>query len=400
MDKIFGVDHFQNEISWKRTTTKNDYQQGATNWPRIRDVLLHYRKGEVRDVTFHQPFTSYSDEYVSKKYNHHDAEGRAYMLDNLTAPGAGSRGHPQYEFMGVIRYWRYNKEKMQALFDEGRVVQPSPGAVPRYKRYLDEMKGIAIGDTWDDIPPINSMAEERMGYPTQKPLALLERIISASSNPGDVVFDPFCGCGTAVVGAEKLGRRWIGIDITYIALDLMIARLLKDFGLQRGKEYDVLGDPKDEYSARKLFEESPKQFEIWAVGLVAGVPQPEKSGDKGVDGKVYFMDLAGKLQWAVAQVKGGHLTPSMVRDFETVIQNNKAAMGFFICLDCPTKGMQTEAEELGFFDSPSGRKIPKLQVRTIKELLEGKEFDFPKGYSLRSSGKKLLREGEQTDLGL
>jgi site-specific DNA-methyltransferase (adenine-specific) len=322
------------------------------------------------------------------------------MLDNLTAPGAGSRGHPQYEFMGVIRYWRYNKEKMQALFDEGRVVQPSPGAVPRYKRYLDEMKGIAIGDTWDDIPPINSMAEERMGYPTQKPLALLERIISASSNPGDVVFDPFCGCGTAVVGAEKLGRRWIGIDITYIALDLMIARLLKDFGLQRGKEYDVLGDPKDEYSARKLFEESPKQFEIWAVGLVAGVPQPDKSGDKGVDGKVYFMDLAGKLQWAVVQVKGGHLTPSMVRDFSHVIERDKAAMGFFICLDCPTKGMQTEAEELGFFDSPSGRKIPKLQVRTVKELLEGKEFDFPKGYSLRSSGKKLLREGEQTDLGL
>lgn len=240
-----------------------------------------------------------------------------------------------------------------------------------------------------------------MGYPTQKPLALLERIIQASSNPGDVVLDPFCGCGTAVVASEKLGRRWIGIDVTFIAIDLMISRLAKDFDLKRKKDYDVIGDPKDVYSAHKLFEESPKQFEIWAVGLVAGVPQPEKSGDKGVDGKVYFTDLDGKLQWAVCQVKGGHLTPSALRDFAHVIERDKAAMGFFICLETPTKGMYQEAEEIGFFTAPSGRKIPKLQIRTIKELLEDKAFDFPSGYSLKSgSGKKLTREGEQAKLEL
>jgi site-specific DNA-methyltransferase (adenine-specific) len=242
---------------------------------------------------------------------------------------------------------------------------------------------------------------EHMGYPTQKPLALLERIINASSNPGDVVLDPFCGCGTAVVAAERLGRQWIGIDITYIALDLMIARLLKDFGLKRDKNYDVKGDPKDVYSAHQLFEQSPKQFEIWAVGLVAGVPQPEKSGDKGVDGKVYFGDENSKLGWAVCQVKGGHLTPSAIRDFSHVIERDKAGMGYFICLDTPTKGMYREAEELGFFDSPSGRKIPKLQIRTIKELLEGKEFDFPMGWSLKSGGgKRLSRANEQTPLDL
>jgi hypothetical protein len=293
----------------------------------------------------------------------------------------------------------FDQDGIDKLVAEDRIYWTKNG-IPRLKRYLDEAPGVALQSVWTDIPPVNSQAIEAQGYPTQKPLALLERIISASSNPGDLVFDPFCGCGTAVVAAEKLGRKWIGIDITFIAIDLMIARLLKDFGLKRNEDYDVLGDPKDAYSAHKLFEESPKQFEIWAVGLVAGVPQPEKSGDKGVDGKVYFMDLQQKLQWAVCQVKGGHLTPGVIRDFAHVIERDKAAMGFFICLDMPTKGMYQEADELGFFDSPSGRKIPKLQIRTIKELLDGKEFDFPKGYSLKSGGKKMAREGEQVEMGL
>lgn len=284
---------------------------------------------------------------------------------------------------------------------QGRLIFPANlGGRIRLKRYLDEAPGMPVGNIWDDIPPLHAHAAERMGYPTQKPLALLERIICASSNPGDIVFDPFCGCGTAVIAAEKLGRKWIGIDITFIAIDLMISRLAKDFGLKRRDDYDVLGDPKDAYSARKLFEESPKQFEIWAVGLVAGVPQPDKSGDKGIDGKVYFQDLEGKLQWAVCQVKGGHLTPSVICDFAHVIEREKAAMGYFICLETPTKGMYREAEELGFFDSPSGRKIPKLQIRTIKELIDGNEFDFPKGYSLKSGGKRLVRKGEQGELGL
>ncbi len=247
-----------------------------------------------------------------------------------------------------------------------------------------------------------AQARERLGYPTQKPLALLERIISASSSPGDLVLDPFCGCGTAVVAAEKLGRRWIGIDITYIAIDLIISRLAQDFGLKRDKDYQVIGDPKDAYSARKLFEESPKQFEIWAVGLVQGLPQPDKVADKGVDGKVYFQDLEGKLQWAVCQVKGGHLNPSMVRDFAHVIERDKAALGFLICLEALTKGMYQEAEALGFESAPSGRKIPRLQIRTIRELLdERKEFDFPKGYSLKSGpSKRLTRKSEQPALGL
>lgn len=186
------------------------------------------------------------------------------------------------------------------------------------------------------------------------------------------------------------------------SVDLMISRMAGDFDLKRNKDYDIIGDPKDAYSARKLFEQSPKQFEIWAVGLAQGLPQPGKVGDRGIDGKVYFQDLEGKLQYAVCQVKGGHLTPSAIRDFSHVIEREKAAMGFLICLDTPTKGMYNEAEETGFFIAPSGRKIPKLQIRTIKELLEeGEEFDFPQGYSLKSgSGKRLTKDLDQAKLGI
>lgn len=225
MDAIFNIRNFQNEISWKRTTTKSDFRQGAKNWPRIRDVLLHYAKDVERQAVFHQPFTAYSEEYIASKYHHQDTDGRKYMLDKLTAPGMGSRGHPQYEFMGVNRYWTYNRKKMEQLALEGRIIQPSLGAVPRYKRYLDEVKGIAIGDTWDDISAINSMAQERLGYPTQKPIALLERIIQASSNEGDIVLDPFCGSGTTIHAAQKIRRQWIGIDISPVAISLIEKRL-------------------------------------------------------------------------------------------------------------------------------------------------------------------------------
>jgi adenine specific DNA methylase Mod len=224
MDAIFGVPNFLNEVVWKRTTTKNDYVQGATNWPRIHDVLLCYGKNSP-DAIFNQPFTALGEDYIRTHYHLQDENGRHYQLDNLTAPGAGMRGHPTYEFMGVTRYWRYNKTKMEGLLAKGRIVQPKPGAVPRYKRYLDEMKGVALGDMWWDISAINSQAQERLGYPTQKPEALLERIIAASSNEGDIVLDPFCGCGTAVAVAQRLNRRWIGIDITHLAVNLIKQRL-------------------------------------------------------------------------------------------------------------------------------------------------------------------------------
>lgn len=186
-----------------------------------RTTFCSGRATALRRARFHQPFTPYSGEYLAVKYRHRDPDGRQYRLDNLTAPGAGSRGHPKYELMGVTRYWRYGAEKMQRLVAEGRVVQTKPGTVPQYKRYLDEMPGIAVTDAWEDIDPINSQAQERLGYETQKPEALLERIIETSTNPGDLVLDPFCGCGTTIAAAQRLGRKWIGIDIAYAAISVI-----------------------------------------------------------------------------------------------------------------------------------------------------------------------------------
>ena len=234
MDAVFGVGNCQNEIAWRRTHTKNDVIQGATNWPRIHDVLLQYRASGEQQL-FNQPYESLSAERIERHYRHiEEATGRRYRLDDLTAPGAGTRGHPQYEIMGVTRYWRYNKNKMAALIEAGRVVQTAPGRVPRCKRYLDESKGTAIGDVWGDIPPVNSQAMERTGYPTQKPLALLDRIIRASSDEGATILDPFCGCATACISAERLHRQWVGIDISPKAADLVVSRMREELGLFYG----------------------------------------------------------------------------------------------------------------------------------------------------------------------
>ena len=213
MDSIYGSQNFRSEITWKRSSAHSDTRQGRRQHGRIHDVLLYYTKSD--QWTWNPIYTDYDPEYIEKFYKYVEPGTNCmYTLDNLTGPGGASKGNPQYEVMGVTRYWRYSEERMQELIDAGRVVQRKSGAVPRYKRYLDEMPGVPLQDQWTDIPPIASQAKERIGYPTQKPLALLERIIRASSNEDDVVLDPFCGCATACVAAENLGRRWIGIDIS------------------------------------------------------------------------------------------------------------------------------------------------------------------------------------------
>ena len=376
LDSIFGNENFLNEISWKRTTTKSDFRQGAKNWPRIHDIIIVYAKNTLKFTTYYQPFSNYEDDYIKAKYNKVDDKGRHYMLDNLTAPGAGSRGHPQYEFMGITRYWRYGREKMEQLFNEGKIVQPSPGAVPRYKRYLDEMRGISIGDFWGDISAINSQAQERLGYPTQKPLALLERIIQASSNPGDVVLDPFCGCGTAVHAARKLGRRWIGIDITHLAISLIEKRLKDAFP---GIAFEVHGTPKDLAGARDLAKRDKYQFQWWAVSLVSAVPYggKKKGADTGIDGLIYFKTGKNITEKAIVSVKGGgNVNVAMVRDLAHVVDREQAKIGVFITLTEPTKPMQVEAVKAGFYETDYG-KYPKVQIITIEQLLGGQKPQMP-----------------------
>ena len=228
MDSIYGQGNFRSEIIWKRTTAHNDGTQGRRQHGRVHDILLFYTKSD--QWTWNTIYTDYEPEYVARFSLIEPDTNRRYTLDNLTGPGGASKGNPQYEVMGITRYWRYSEERMQQLIAAGRVVQSRPGAVPRYKRYLDEMPGLPLQDSWADISPINSQAKERIGYPTQKPLALLDRIIKASSNGGDVVLDPFCGCATACVAAENLGRRWIGIDISPKAVELVNMRLQQSMG--------------------------------------------------------------------------------------------------------------------------------------------------------------------------
>jgi adenine-specific DNA-methyltransferase len=224
-DEVFGVDAFVNEIVWKRQTAHSDVSQGAEHLGRLHDVLFLYLKGQR--AAWNMQFTPYDEKYVAAKYPYtEDETGRRYGLWDMTGPGGEAKGNPRYEVMGVTRYWRFSQERMAALLEEGRVVQPSDGAVPRYKRYLDEMPGVPLQDIWTDVSAINSQAGERVGYPTQKPLSLMERIIKLSSNEGDLVADLFCGSGTTAVAAERLGRRWIAADLGRFAIHTTRKRLL------------------------------------------------------------------------------------------------------------------------------------------------------------------------------
>lgn len=391
MDAVFENRNYVNEISWKRTTAKADYQQGAVHFPRVRDIILRYAKDESELDVFHQPFAAYDAEYVSTKYRHKDSEGRLYRLDNLTGPGGAAKGNAFYEVMGIERHWRYSKENMEALIAEGRIIQTKPGTVPQYKRYLDEMPGVPVSEDWDDIRPVNSQAQERLGYPTQKPVALLERIISASSNPGDIVLDPFCGCGTTVHAAQKLDRQWIGIDITHLSISLIEKRLKDAF---EGIKFEVHGTPKDLDGARDLSNRDKYQFQWWAVSLVDAVPfgGKKKGADGGIDGHIFFRSGAKTVEKAIVSVKGGGVGVKDIRELIAVVDRERAKIGVYISLEAQTEPMKREAAAAGLYDGPTG-KVPKLQLFTIEELFAGKKPQIP----LMERGFKAAAREERND---
>ncbi|MGB9407669.1 MAG: DNA methyltransferase, partial [Terracidiphilus sp.] len=304
-----------------------------------------------------------------------------YRLGDLTGPGGAAKGNPSYEVMGVTRFWRYTKEKMEKLILEGRVVQTKPGAVPSYKRYLDEMEGVPIQDIWTDIGPIGAQAQERLGYPTQKPEALLERIIKASSNEGDLVLDPFCGCGTTVQVAQRLNRCWIGIDITHLAIGLIKKRLSDAFGPEIKSTYDVIGEPTDLAGAGQLAAEDKYQFQWWELGQVGARPAEQKKGaDRGIDGRLYFHDdESGQSKQIIFSVKAGGVSVPQIRDLAGVLGREKAEIGVFITFEEPTKPMLREAAEAGLYKSGPLDKAsyPRLQILTIQQILDGKQPDYP-----------------------
>jgi len=388
MDAVFDPRHFVNEIIWKRTTAHSDAKQGSQHFGRTHDVLLFYSKGD--DYTWNPQYGKHDPEYIESHYTQVDESGRRYRWDNLTGPGGAAKGNPFYEVLGVKAYWRYSKTRMQDLIDKGLVAIPPKGKIPALKRYLDEQAGRPVGDTWTDIPAINSQAQERLGYPTQKPESLLERIIKTSSNQGDVVLDPFCGCGTAIAASHKLGRPWIGIDITQPAIVVVKQRLAR-LGLVENKDYrGGIGEPVSVPDAEVLAAENPYQFQWWALGKVNARPTDERKGpDRGIDGRLYFFDdqKGSDARQIVFSVKAGALKATAIRDLRGVMAREGAEIGVLLSMADPTRSMRVEAASAGFYTSPWGRH-PRLQILTVAELLAGKKIDYPPAAQVNITYKK------------
>lgn len=370
LDAIFGPTNFRNEISWRRSNPKSLV---SVNFPNCRDVILRYSRGPR--PTFNMIYETHDPEYVRKAYKYEDERGR-YRLLPLLNPN-DDRPNLTYEFLGVTRVWRWTKERMEQAYSDGIVVQVKPGAVPQYKKYLADSLGRTITDNWDDIE--QAAGNETLGYPTQKPVALLERIINASSNPGDVVLDPFCGCGTAVAAAQKLDRRWVGIDITYLAIDLIQKRLRHTYGDEIRDMFRVHGIPADVDGARALFATNPFDFERWAVSLVDGRPNDKQVGDRGIDGRVLFPTAVDRLGLMLVSVKGGAtVNPSMVRDLVGTVRTERAEMGLLITLAEPTRGMRDAAEKAGTYSHDlTGRTFKRVQIITVAELLANNRPAMP-----------------------
>ncbi len=392
LDAVFGKENFRNEIIWKRASAHSDARQGAKHFGRVTDTIFFYSR-EMHS-TWNQQYRPYDEKYVERDYRRIDQDGRRYRIDNIQGPGGAAKGNPYYEVMGVSRHWRYSKERMAQLIQEGRIVQTRPGAVPQLIRYLDEMPGMPVQNLWDDLPSINNRQHEYLGYPTQKPLALLERIINASSNPGDVVLDPFCGCGTAIAAAEKLGRRWIGIDITYLAVTVMKQRLRDQFGPELA--FTVIGDPQDAPSARRLFDDSPYQFQWWAVdklGINARPFQGKKKGsDGGIDGEFFYSDERGRAVRGIIQVKGGKTGSRDIRDLRGTMEREKVDLAIFVSNQTPTPDMKRDAAAAGMIFSPlTGRHHPRIQMLTVDELFDDRRPDIPFAQSAHAKAPRIQK---------
>lgn len=402
LDAIFGPKAFLGEIIWRRTaahvTTKR--------WPRLHDVILHFAK-DAPTVAFNPQKVPADEGWVAREYRHEDERGR-YMTDNLTGAGTtnGPSGQPWRGIdpagIGAGRHWRYVPETLDRLDAEGRIYWPPRGKYPKLKQYLSESGGTSIGDLWTDISVIGRTDAERLGYPTQKPEALLERIIAAGSNPGDWILDPFCGCGTTIAAAQKLDRRWIGIDVTHLSIALMKYRLEAMFP---GIELEVRGEPKDVDSARQLALDDRYQFQWWALSLVRAKPLGQKSGgktgkkgsDKGIDGVINFIDDRGsKPKRMLVQVKSGKVKSGDIRDLRGTVEREGAAMGVFITLESSSRDMKTEAVSAGFYHSQGwGQDYPKIQILTIEDLLHGAELKMPPQHGTFKEAQRVRANAEE-----
>ena len=397
LDAVFDKRGFINEIIWKRYGSHNDVGQGSKHFGRTNDTILYYSKSDKR--TWNQQFVPLSEKYINETYSKIDEKsGERFTTTPLTGPGGVEKGNPVFEWNGHTRAWRYNKETFQRLHDEGNLYYSKTG-YPRQKLYLKDSKGVPVQSLWTDINSLSGAHAERLGYPTQKPVALLERIIKASSNEGDLVLDPFCGCGTTIHAAEKLNRRWIGIDITHLAVGLIRRRLIDAFPQA---EFDVAGVPKDVGGARELAAQDKHQFQLWVLSMIDAQPFKggRKGADGGVDGYLYFKPDGRLTEKAVVSVKGGdHVDVKMIRDLIATVDRERAKLGVFLTLANPTKPMVTEAAAAGLYESPLHGKFPKIQILTVESLFEGHRPEMP--FRDPSIFKQAKREvGEDRQMGL
>lgn len=413
LDAVFGPTRFMNNIVWQRSDTHNDARR---QFPSTSDHILLYSKGD--EPTFHTQYVGHAEKTLRDWYSYldlpdgttrrmtlHEREtqqiplgARRFNTDNMTSPNP--RPNMMYEYKGYsypAKGWRYSRETMEELDAKGLLLFPKdPKGRIMFKRYLDEQKGAVLGDVWTDISQLRGATAERLGYPTQKPEALLERIITASSSEGAVILDPFCGCGTTIAAAEKLKRRWIGVDITHLAIGLIRTRLRDTYG--DTVRFEVIGEPTTVEDAEELAKTDPYQFEWWALGLVgARKAEPKKGADKGIDGRLFFHDGTMGTRQAIFSVKAGHVTSSQVRDLVGVITREKAELGVLISFEEPTREMRKEAASAGFFEA-WGNKYPKVQLVTVGELLGGKTIDMPRMTGSNRTFKQApKRKGKKED---
>lgn len=375
MDAVYGPSMFRSEVIWKRTSAHSS----AKRYGPVHDTLLFYSKSD--SYAWNRIFEPYNPAYLETFFDQQDKDGRRWKRMDLT--GAGVRhGETGQKWRGIDvtakgRHWAYPPSTLDKLDRDGRVHWPQKkGGMPRLKQYPEDLPGVPLQDVWADISPMHNLSRERLGYPTQKPEALLERIIAASSNEGDTVLDPFCGCGTTIAAAQKLGRQWIGIDITSLAISLIRNRLADSFGARA--VYEVVGEPVSLPDATKLARDDPYQFQWWALGLVGARPvEGTKGADKGIDGRIYFHEGASQsTKQIILSVKAGHVTVAQVRDLRGVVEREGAEIGVLLCMEEPTAAMRKEAANAGFYRSPWGQH-PRLQILTIEELLTGKTINRP-----------------------
>ena len=374
MDSIFGKKNFRNEIVWLRKQGER-HNLAKLRMPSSHDVILWY--GKSKNTKYNIQFTPYSNEYIKKNYKHKDKRG-FYSTFPCTNDAGGNR---EYEFRGITRAWRFSPERMQEMYDNDLLVQATPSSPFRYKKYLDSKAGVKIEDVWVDIPQVRR--GEATGYPTQKPLALLERIIKASSKPGDIVLDPFCGCGTTVHAAEALDRKWIGIDISPFSTGLIRERIIDSFPQLVKRDILIRGIPQTVDDARALAQRDQFEFEKWVCGFIGAEGMFREPGERGADGGVdgllkfyrFVPKKIAKAEYAIVQVKGGKVTPDAVRALRETVSRLGVTAGVMVCFERYMRTVDNQRSRDTFADVFGS--YPVIQGYSIENLLADAPLDLP-----------------------